>query len=93
MKSAFLFAVSCFVASAQGRYEVEQAAPFVVLRDNAAGVEAAVAPQEVESSVAFESAGRGSGLNCSIMRATTLGTRDLPGKPRSSGLQSVPSIL
>src|SRR6478672_2388708 len=45
MKTLLTFASCCFVVCAQGRYEVKDEARLVILRDNAAGVEAAVAPQ------------------------------------------------
>ncbi len=45
MKALLLFAVCSAVTWGQGRYQVEDEAQLIVLRDNAAGIEAAVAPQ------------------------------------------------
>jgi len=45
MKTLLIFSACCLAACAQSRYEVGNDAQFVILRDNTAGVEAAVAPQ------------------------------------------------
>src|SRR3954471_21776465 len=44
MKSLFLLTVCSAVAWSQNRYEVKDESPLIILRDNVAGIEAAVAP-------------------------------------------------